>query len=434
MDWVGEEVPFDGEDEGDEEEAKSTASEDDRRAMSMFNVVFVMKAPLLEHNLRVKEMFEHVLKKFAKALKYEQARSNWVWRQSEMILNMKDRARDQSMFQYPSLMRFSLECVYPLTHRSIDTSMTTLWHQILSKSGLAKALSEVYLSISTSKIAHVFINEAFDVSLQIPQIANIADLPTAIEPQMPGVWLTTANSVENDESLDGITLARHFALLLLDDVNNILRDIDHEHGPKEVSHPLAEFVQIVKPTMSYVFRPLGLSCRNVSKFFKIPSNVPATQHLSTPHPIPVTPSDLLASSTCHTTTASAGHLHRVSERGHALFGVGDTSLRRSLSVATFAAKDAIHAVWSSARLCDHHPEQRSSGRIHGYLGLVDERRLGHAIEDICLGTCTAGDQGRRAAEDEDRRGTPECRAAAARRRKRGSETSNSYLVAFSIWV
>ena len=80
----------------EEEEAKSTASDEDRRTMSMFNVVFVVHPPLLEHNLRIKEMFEYVVKKFVKALKYEQARSNWVWRQSEMILNMKERARDQS--------------------------------------------------------------------------------------------------------------------------------------------------------------------------------------------------------------------------------------------------------------------------------------------------------------------------------------------------
>ena len=80
----------------EEEEAKSTTSDEDRRTMSMFNVVFVVHPPLLEHNLRIKEMFEYVVKKFAKALKYEQARSNWVWRQSEVILNMKERARDQS--------------------------------------------------------------------------------------------------------------------------------------------------------------------------------------------------------------------------------------------------------------------------------------------------------------------------------------------------
>lgn len=132
--------------------------------------------------------------------------------------------------------------------------MTTLWHQILTKSTLAKALSEVYLSISASKIAHIFINDTLDCSLQIPQISSISELPTAIEPQMPGLWLTTANSFDHDdESVDSnIVLAKHFALLLLDDVENILKDIDHEHGPREVSHPLADFVQTVKPTMSYV--------------------------------------------------------------------------------------------------------------------------------------------------------------------------------------
>lgn len=68
--------------------------EEERKAMSMFNVVFVMNPPVLEHNLRVKEMFECVVKKFAKVLKYEQARSNWVWKQSETILNMKEKARE----------------------------------------------------------------------------------------------------------------------------------------------------------------------------------------------------------------------------------------------------------------------------------------------------------------------------------------------------
>lgn len=84
--------------DGQEEDGdtKSTASDDDRRIMSMFNVVFIMNPPLLEHNLRIKEMFEFVIRKWAKALKYEQARSNWVWRQSEMILNMKERAREES--------------------------------------------------------------------------------------------------------------------------------------------------------------------------------------------------------------------------------------------------------------------------------------------------------------------------------------------------
>jgi hypothetical protein len=96
---VGVDSGHTNDDDDDERgETKSTASDDDRKAMSMFNVVFIMNPPLLEHNLRVKEMFEYVVKKFAKVLKYEQARSNWVWRQSEMILNMKERAKEESMF------------------------------------------------------------------------------------------------------------------------------------------------------------------------------------------------------------------------------------------------------------------------------------------------------------------------------------------------
>ena len=82
----------------DIEEATSTASEDDGKAMSMFHVVFIMNPPLLEHNVRIKEMFEYVVKKFSKALKYEQARSNWVWRQSEVILNRKERAKEDSLY------------------------------------------------------------------------------------------------------------------------------------------------------------------------------------------------------------------------------------------------------------------------------------------------------------------------------------------------
>lgn len=137
-------------------------------------------------------------------------------------------------------------------------------------------MSEVYHSISTSKIAHIFINNTFDVSLQIPQITSISELPTAIEPQVPGTWLTTASSIEDDESLDSNTLAKHFALLLLDDVERILKDIDHEHGSRDVSHPLAEFVQIVKPTMSYVF-PFPLPF-----FFSVPIIQPQLTHSHLP--------------------------------------------------------------------------------------------------------------------------------------------------------
>ncbi|KAI9884378.1 MAG: hypothetical protein M1823_003832 [Watsoniomyces obsoletus] len=256
-----------GERKKEEEDIQSTVSSntDDRKTLSMFHVVFIMNPPLLEHNIRIKEMYEFIIWRLSKKLKQQQAKSDWVWRESEMILNLKEKGKEQHI------------------------SLNTLYHNILTQSNLARALSEVYLSISTSKIAHVFLDDGSELSLQIPQVTSIAELPSSIEPQMPGVWVTTANSLEEEEEgLDGFTLAKHFALLLLDDVENILKDIDLEYTGfdndqpenntgrggnssnigdkvgrrrpggggmnmnKRNSHALARFVQLVRPTMSFL--------------------------------------------------------------------------------------------------------------------------------------------------------------------------------------
>lgn len=67
------------------------------REMTVFNVVFVLNPPILEYSLRVKEMYDHVVKKLGRALKWEQARANYVWKQSEIILEAKAKARHQSL-------------------------------------------------------------------------------------------------------------------------------------------------------------------------------------------------------------------------------------------------------------------------------------------------------------------------------------------------
>lgn len=70
---------------------------EDKDHMTMFNVVFVMDPPLLEYSLRVKEIYENIIKKFAKALKWEQARTDYVWRESQHILQVRRKARESSM-------------------------------------------------------------------------------------------------------------------------------------------------------------------------------------------------------------------------------------------------------------------------------------------------------------------------------------------------
>ncbi|KAH0566480.1 hypothetical protein GP486_000122 [Trichoglossum hirsutum] len=214
-----------GDDSYDDDE-ESNVSESKASAMTMFNMVFVLNPPDLEYQIRVQEMYENVVKKFAKALKYEQARSNYVWTESELVLTMKDQAKEKG------------------------THMSTLWQSILNKSSLAKGMSEVYHSISSSKIAHVIINNTFDVSLQIPIITETSVLPSTTETQMPGLWLTTANSFDDDENVEDNMLAKHFALLFLDDVSTILKEIETE--PKDLSGPLAHYVRCSKPTMSFL--------------------------------------------------------------------------------------------------------------------------------------------------------------------------------------
>lgn len=95
---------------GGEVEAQSTGSSQSKKAavssddgdeqaeMTMFNVVFVVSLPRHEQDERIAELYEHVIKTFNKALNHAQAQSNYVWKESETILSMKERAREDSKF------------------------------------------------------------------------------------------------------------------------------------------------------------------------------------------------------------------------------------------------------------------------------------------------------------------------------------------------
>ena len=67
---------------------------DDRGGMTMFNIVFALNLPIDEEDDRAHEMYDHVIKKFNKALNHAQASSDYVWKESEMILSMKEKARE----------------------------------------------------------------------------------------------------------------------------------------------------------------------------------------------------------------------------------------------------------------------------------------------------------------------------------------------------
>ena len=189
--------------------------------MSMFNVVFVLNPPELEYDIRVEDMYDNVARKFAKALKFEQAQTGFVYNESRLILTIKDKAKEQ------------------------QAPMSTLWATILKSSTLAKSIAITFDAISHNKIAHVNFGVDFDISFQIPQAIATATLATPYDPQMPGLWLTTATMLDDD---DDPVLSPHSALLLLEDDDALLKEV--ESDAKELSGPLAFFIRHLTPTKS----------------------------------------------------------------------------------------------------------------------------------------------------------------------------------------
>lgn len=209
---------------------QSFHSEDNEGGMTMFNLVFIMNPKKTEAPAKVADMFEHVAKDINKALRYAQNYSNYVWKESDMILNLKEKAKDN------------------------QTTMSVLWETILQKSSLARTLKEVYTSISSNNIAVINLQSDPPVrlSVQIPKPYFTSMLPEFDEPSQPGLWITTANFIGDQEKEfddESSLLSKHFALLLLDDEEKTIADIQSDGG--ELAAPLLEYLKIVRPTLSF---------------------------------------------------------------------------------------------------------------------------------------------------------------------------------------
>ncbi|KAI4142662.1 MAG: hypothetical protein LQ341_003152 [Variospora aurantia] len=199
--------------------------------LNMFHMVFVLNPPPLEYQLRVKDMYDHVIRKFSKALKWVQARSNYVLREASLLHK-----------EAPLMKRALAE----------DQSLATLYHRYQSRSLLAKAISTLYNSISTSRIAHVNLTQSSSLSFQIPVPTSISVLPGPLSHQMPGLWLTTATSLPVNDEVDTTNsqLASQFTLLLLSDLPIILSEINDASSP--LSTALTHYLQVSKPTKSFL--------------------------------------------------------------------------------------------------------------------------------------------------------------------------------------
>lgn len=201
--------------------------------LTMFHVVVVMNPPPLEHSVRVKEMYDNITRKLSKILKWEQAESQYVWKESDLINNIKQSCLAKNL------------------------STSNIYAEVLAQSSLAVAISTIYKSISAARIAAVRLHGDVSISLQIPPITSVSYLPSLTDPPIqPGLWVTTANDSPSSHSdLDTASasgasqLAKQFSLLLKESPQKILKEVQATGGP--LAMPLANFIDKARPTKSF---------------------------------------------------------------------------------------------------------------------------------------------------------------------------------------
>lgn len=111
----------------------------------------------------------------------------------------------------------------------------------------------MFNAVSNTKIAtvHLATHPALDLSLQIPVPSFLTKLPEPTERAIPGLIVTTANPLVDDEGVaDPAHLNKHFALLLLNDEDKIIAEIQADNT--ELSAPLIECIKLCKPTLSFL--------------------------------------------------------------------------------------------------------------------------------------------------------------------------------------
>ncbi|KAI1647790.1 nitrogen permease regulator of amino acid transport activity 3-domain-containing protein [Daldinia loculata] len=221
-------------------------ADEKKSGMTMFNLVFILNPKKHEAKELAENLYIHIIKKVNKAYKYSQQKSDFVWKESKRILALKDKGRESR------------------------TKMSTLWREILEVSSLAASMQDVYEAVSHNRIAALQLDTAEGAvthSVQIPVPFYLPDLPPDDEGGSKGLWITTANTfVEEDSLNDPAFLDKNFALLLMSDEKKIIAELQAD--PDETTAAMIEFVRLSKPTMSFyqIGQGTALSPAQVRKY------------------------------------------------------------------------------------------------------------------------------------------------------------------------
>ncbi|KAG4220851.1 hypothetical protein PC116_g30670, partial [Phytophthora cactorum] len=191
-------------------------ADEKKSGMTMFNLVFILNPKKHEGKELAENLYLHIIKKINKAYKYSQQKSDFVWKESKRILTLKDKGRESSM--YPKFILPYRIRAEELTRYTAGTKMSTLWREILEVSSLAASMQDIYEAVSHNRIAALQLDTAEGAvthSVQIPIPFYLPDLPPDDENGSKGLWITTANTfVEEDSLNDPAFLDKNFALLL----------------------------------------------------------------------------------------------------------------------------------------------------------------------------------------------------------------------------
>lgn len=99
--------------------------------LNMFHVVFVLNPPPLEYHLRIKEMYEHVVKKFSRALRWEQARSNYVSKETSTISAAKSVGK--------SMSKKLVGCILRGWSLTLRQALISPWPRYITRFSLSRA-------------------------------------------------------------------------------------------------------------------------------------------------------------------------------------------------------------------------------------------------------------------------------------------------------
>lgn len=216
-----------------EEETSGNEDEDEEEEedcpMYRFHVVFVMNPPVDEYNYRTDEMYHYAISRLTLLLRYEQQKSNYVWKESSNIMKLKEEAM------------------------SLGSTVKKQWNYIIEKSSLARVIKQTYLGMKNSDIVNVEINGRFS-SFQIPIKTEFSHIPPKNIHLLPGSTLSTISPF-NDMMIDPANNPGfhphnsdkmiYFALLLLDDPETIIRDIRAQKDSV-----IANFIRMIRPEES----------------------------------------------------------------------------------------------------------------------------------------------------------------------------------------